>query len=249
MFCPNCGTQVSDSAAFCPSCGARLAAPAPAPTTEPVQPAPTPAPMQPVPQQAAYQPQPASQQAVYQQVPDQQTAPQTINPTTQPSNGNFSFSFNKAGVQYAESTGLKMKWFKALTVVLLYCVAFINFWNAISYLQNAALGLVPSYDGAYSIATPFLRGLSLFYGLYCIALGVACLSARKRLARFAADAPHFYLTLLFVNMCVSLGISFALDASAGNLDLIVFVSKIATNLALFFLNKIYFDKRKHLFTM
>ena len=26
MFCPNCGTQVSDSTAFCPNCGTRLAA-------------------------------------------------------------------------------------------------------------------------------------------------------------------------------------------------------------------------------
>ena len=25
MFCPKCGTQVEDGAAFCPTCGAKLA--------------------------------------------------------------------------------------------------------------------------------------------------------------------------------------------------------------------------------
>lgn len=32
MFCPNCGTQVSDDATFCPNCGQKMAAPASAPS-------------------------------------------------------------------------------------------------------------------------------------------------------------------------------------------------------------------------
>lgn len=86
MFCPNCGSQVSDNAKFCPNCGSSLAV-APAPQAVPAQePAPQPVTPQPVwkpdpeayrqqppqqdyqqawqqPQQQAYQPQQAPQQA------------------------------------------------------------------------------------------------------------------------------------------------------------------------------------------
>lgn len=69
MFCPNCGTQNADNAAFCAGCGAKLSVEQP--VYEPQQPAvepqqPVSAPQQPVYQQPVYQ-QPAYQQPVYQQ--------------------------------------------------------------------------------------------------------------------------------------------------------------------------------------
>ena len=61
MFCPNCGTQVSDAAAFCRKCGASMREDA-APSQQEQQPAP--------PQQPAYQqPVPPPQQVMAQQRP------------------------------------------------------------------------------------------------------------------------------------------------------------------------------------
>ncbi|MCL2324848.1 MAG: zinc ribbon domain-containing protein [Actinomycetia bacterium] len=42
MFCPKCGKEIRDDAAFCSACGAKVGAPDPAPDPQPVAPAPAP---------------------------------------------------------------------------------------------------------------------------------------------------------------------------------------------------------------
>lgn len=78
MFCPTCGSPISDDAKFCPVCGSAVgaasAAPAPQPAPQPVpqpQPAPQPTQIQPTPVQAV-QPQPQQQYAGQQQYTGQQ---------------------------------------------------------------------------------------------------------------------------------------------------------------------------------
>ena len=171
MFCSQCGTQIPDGSAFCPACGARLATQAPiqAPQEAPAQPEiPQPATYQQVPAQPDYQPQAfqpqtydpsAYQQAyqqqasAYQQQPAAQQPPFQAAPAamkgltfTMPASiGELFCSYNKAGAQYAESTGLKMKWYKALTVALLYLGAAGNLFAAI---QNIFAAIRPATSTA-----------------------------------------------------------------------------------------------------
>ena len=68
MFCPTCGSPISDDAKFCPVCGSAVGA---APAAPAPQPAPQPTQIQPTPVQAV-QPQPQQQYAGQQQYTGQQ---------------------------------------------------------------------------------------------------------------------------------------------------------------------------------
>lgn len=64
MFCPTCGSPISDDAKFCPVCGSAVGAASAAPAPQPTQ-------IQPTPVQAV-QPQPQQQYAGQQQYTGQQ---------------------------------------------------------------------------------------------------------------------------------------------------------------------------------
>ncbi len=96
IFCPNCGTQLSDTATFCGQCGKALPmraasaapvqdqAPAPAPVQQTVNPQPV---SQPQYQQAVSQPQyqqPVQAQPAYQQPVYQQPVQSVVQPVVQP---------------------------------------------------------------------------------------------------------------------------------------------------------------------
>ncbi len=274
MFCPNCGTQVSDSTAFCPNCGTRLAAQAApaAPAPEPVSPAPAPAPtpapipepVQPAQQQAAYQPQPQAaytQQPAYQQqapYPQQVSYQQASIPKGSawgtpiagvklPSSiGELFAGYNKTGVSYAESVGLKMKWYKALTSVLLYLSALGLLWMGVDTIFDfSGTGFSGYMYGNY----PALQVVDIIYGIFLIAIAFVALYIRMRLAQFASDGPHLYLLLLVVNGCASLLYTLAISAIVGYFDGATITGSFAGVIAMFVLNRTYFDKRQALFTM
>lgn len=85
MYCPKCGTQLSDHAKFCSKCGAMLKAPAQAPAApQPAPQAPAQTPQTPVTQQ---RPQAPVQEPVTQQRPQApiQPKPQAVSPAETPS--------------------------------------------------------------------------------------------------------------------------------------------------------------------
>ena len=260
MFCPQCGTQVSDDSAFCPNCGARLAAPAP----EPIQPEiPQPAtyeqvPAQPDYQQQAFQPQAyepsAYQQQTYQQQPAPQqppfqTAPATVKGLsfTMPSSiGELFCSYNKAGAQYAESTGLQMKWYKALTVALLYLGAAGNLFAGLQSIFGISNGESSSY--LYSMY-PGMRVLDIVYGIILVGMAFVALYGRMHLAQFKEDGPRLSLLMLLVNVCITAAFSLLTMVITGYYELSTVSGALLGGVIMYVLNRTYFGKRQHLFTM
>ncbi|MBQ3338257.1 MAG: zinc-ribbon domain-containing protein [Atopobiaceae bacterium] len=266
MFCPQCGTQIPDGSTFCPNCGTRLSAPAP----EPVQPEiPQPAtyeqvPAQPDYQQQAFQPQAyepsAYQQAyqqqasAYQQQPAAQQPPFQAAPAamkgltfTMPASiGELFCSYNKAGAQYAESTGLKMKWYKALTVALLYLVAAGNLFAGLQNIIGISYGESSSY--LYSMY-PGMRVLDIVYGIILIGMAFVALYVRMHLAQFKEDGPRLYLLMLLVNVCITAAFSLLTMVITGYYELSTVSGALLGGVIVYVLNRTYFGKRQHLFTM
>ena len=274
MFCSQCGTQIPDGSAFCPACGARLATQAPepiqVPQEAPAQPEiPQPATYQQVPAQPDYQPQAfqpqtydpsAYQQAyqqqasAYQQQPAAQQPPFQAAPAamkgltfTMPASiGELFCSYNKAGAQYAESTGLKMKWYKALTVALLYLGAVGNLFVAFQNIFGMSYGDSSSY--IYSVY-PGMRVLDIVYGI--VLLGIACVAlyVRMHLAQFKNDGPQLYLMMILLNVCASAVYSLLTMVITRGYDLGTVGGMLVGGVVMYVLNRTYFGKRQHLFTM
>ena len=260
MFCPQCGTQIPDGSTFCPNCGTRLSAPAP----EPVQPEiPQPAtyeqvPAQPDYQQQAFQPQAyepsAYQQQTYQQQPAAQQPPFQAAPAamkgltfTMPASiGELFCSYNKAGAQYAESTGLKMKWYKALTVALLYLGAAGNLFAAIQNIFGMSYGDSSSY--IYSVY-PGMRVLDIVYGIVLLGIAFVALYVRMHLAQFKSDGPQLYLMMILLNVCVSAVYSLLTMVITRGYDYGTIGGMLIGGVVMYVLNRTYFGKRQHLFTM
>lgn len=268
MFCPNCGAQIPDNASFCPVCGATITAQGAtdaaqtyqqqpsyqdAPAYGQAQQVPTYGQAQQAPtygqaQQQAYQQTPAygqAQQQAYQQAPtSQKAAPLTF---TMPTLKELFAGPNQGGLQYAEATGIKMKWFKALTYVLLYFGALSNLLGAIRYITGNVHG--SSVSSVYS-AYPALKAIDVIYGVICLVLVFGSLYARSRLAAFRNDGPRVYL--LLIGIVAVTGVVYALVSAAivGSSSAMqsAAISLVSSGVVIG-LNVIYFRKRQHLFTM
>jgi len=153
--------------------------------------------------------------------------------------------YNKAGVQYAESTGIAMRWYKVLTLVLLYLAALANAYNAFQLLTgNAYEGMASYFYQAY----PAMHIVDILIGLISLAFVWLNLYARMRLAQFGREAPRLYLILLIANAVIRTISALVTFAITGYIDNATFVGSIAGGIVGYALNRIYFSKRQHLFT-
>ena len=271
MFCPNCGSQIPDTATFCPNCGAQIpnaaAQPAaPVLPVEPTQPAePTnqaPAAEQvPTYQQQAYQAPAAEQVPTYQQQPHQQQAyqqptyqqaPTQVTPITpsipknisMPSVGDLFCGINTQITAYAESLGIQMKWQKAI-VVLIYLGVISSLLTAVQYFTGSIYG--DSVGSVYR-SFPALRFVGILYGLFCLAYAAAMLYARMLLAKYNADGPRFFLLLLLVNGVAAVVLNLLIYVITGVSDFPSLIGQVVGIGVAFYLNKTYYEKRMHLFS-
>jgi len=250
MFCPNCGTQNADGSAFCSNCGAALAV-----NNNQVS------------QQASYQSNPAFQQIAtgnsqpqqnYQQTPDVANAQNTgynqvPNYNAQNTTYNQVPNYNAPNYQYPVTPAqpnLPMNWFKFLIYFSLFAGGVLDIISGFSLISGISYG---EYKNYYYSFFGGLQAFDIIFGLMTIGVGVYLFITRFQLSGYKKKGPMFAVLVYAINAGVTLiqligyiiilGDSFDFSSSIFSRNVIM----IIVNLAMVFANKVYFDKRKHLF--
>ncbi len=144
-----------------------------------------------------------------------------------------------------------MKWYKFLIYFSLFASAVLNFFSGVQLLTGNHYGTDGEANLVYSMFSG-LQGLDILVGILMIAVAAFAIYTRMRLAQYRADGPKMLMILYAVNAIVGLVYVIGLSALVNDmvrdaLDYSSFTSNIAMSVAMIFINKKYFDKRKHLF--
>ena len=145
---------------------------------------------------------------------------------------------------------MPMKWYKFLIYFALFAGAVINGIAGILYLTGKIYDFAAG-DGASALMYMFfgsLRIVDVIYGIALIGLAIIAVMTRQKLAGYSADGPKMLMTYYVLSTAVS--VVYALLASivtgqnffSGSVLLSIIVS-----IVMIFLNKVYFEKRAHLF--
>lgn len=217
-FCSSCGSPVQDGTTFCSTCGARIENNAAPQYAAPVQ-------------EPVYN----VQQPVY-------NVQQPVNTVQQP------------------ETNLGMSWFKFIIYFQIFASAIINIlicFGAYSQLQE--LDGFRGYMDALDSYIDANQTWSIIVLVAFIAVGVFGFMVRGKLAGFKVDGPKQYL--IYMGLIVAVQVIYMIavymltndlqEAVGMDLDIGSSMSSsipsLVVSVVMIFVNKVYFDKRKHLF--
>lgn len=219
MFCPACGRQLSDDARFCPGCGS--------PVT-PASPETTPGP-------------PAADGPVCPEAAPTPQAPQPAQPMPQPTPQPPTF-------EATNGTAQGMKWFKFVIYAQLFLSAAASLLNAFALFTGASYG--DSADLVYTFYSG-LRAVDILFAIIYVALAGAAIYVRMRLAKFRRDAPSLYLMFLAASLAAQILYAVFVMVVIGISPIDMFdistVTSTITTVVLIVANKVYFERRAHLF--
>ena len=150
---------------------------------------------------------------------------------------------------------LTMKWYKFLIYFLLFAIGILNVIGGITALTGAQYTAEngENVSKAVYVLFPDLKTIDIIYGIACVLLGVFQFYIRFQLAKYKAKAPSYILAMYVATAVITAIYSFAVvgivpDEIVSHSELIgQGVGAIIGAGVMAFLNKIYFDKRKHLF--
>lgn len=220
-FCPNCGQQLNENQKFCNNCGTATG-------------------------NAGNN---VNNGSYYNGAANSQMNAQYNNMGTQYNNPNASYNnnMNNAYGGYNAQPQLPMNWFKFVIYFQLFAACVLNVFTGIAQLTGSlyeAQGINASFVYAFF---PGLSAVDKIYGIICIALGVAAIIVRQKLAKFCQDGPKFYLIYLAVTVVASIIYLVAVIAIVGEMETSTTIGSLIGNGIMLVCNKIYFDKRAHLF--
>ncbi|MBE7054440.1 MAG: zinc ribbon domain-containing protein [Ruminococcaceae bacterium] len=231
MFCSKCGSNIEQGAAFCSGCGAPVAR----------------SNMQQQNEQTSYG---------YQQYGQQQYTQPNVQQPQQQQYAQQQYVQQSQQQQYAQQQYTQqpyaqpMGWFKFLIYFALFFGAVLNVANGAMMIAGAhysgdADAVYRAFDG--------LKELDIIMGILSIVLAVYGIYTRVRLAGFYKNGPSTILTMyslsVLVNLIYYIGLTSILPdrvISMSDIDLSASLSMLASAIMMF-INKSYFDKRKHLF--
>ncbi len=149
----------------------------------------------------------------------------------------------------ADQPVLGMKWYK-------FIIYFQLFASMLMLIRDGFMAATGSHYGedmefVYAL-WPSLKIIDILYANICFLLVIFAFYVRMSLAKYRERGPKLYLALLLCNVVLPF-LYFAAASLATGISVLEFLSAniIASALVLivlFFVNKKYFNKRRHLFT-
>lgn len=222
MFCSKCGTNNPDGATFCSGCGAPLAAPQQAQ-----------APQQPY-AQAPQQP-----QQPYGQAPQQPYA-------QGPSFGQqMQNTFSKVNPKFLQPFGPGLIWASLLGYIFLWIGGIINLVQG--FRSFGYVGMASWLGGGFSFFF-VLTGILLIVVAALDGFTAFCIITKKKLALLLAPCAYFAAAVVTL---IQLIFAFALLGSWASqfINIASVVVQMLIGIAVGVVNYIYFNKRKHIFTV
>lgn len=251
MFCSQCGQQLRDGAKFCAYCGAKTQS-APARVPVPGAAKETLRSVMNTAKETARQTVSNIQTKAAQPRPQAPQQPQPTYPTYQ----------NAAPVpgQTVVVSDQGMAWYKFIIWVQLWASAVVFVGAGITMLTGS------HYRGGASLVYDFIPSLhtvDILFGLSLLAFAAYCVYTRFALAKFRRSGPTHYLwvyglsiilpviylicVMLILNNAVSGLGSISISDLMGSDSMTELVVYVVFDIIMIVVNKIYFDKRKHLF--
>lgn len=155
-------------------------------------------------------------------------------------------------MQYQPAVQTPMKWYKFLIYFSLFAGAVLNAISGIIALTGA------QYDGMAELVYAVFGGLKvvdILMGLACLAVAAFGIYVRFRLAQFRADGPKklmmLYIVSCLLNILYLIAVVVVLPGEMSG-DIILeelprAIGTIVGSAVMVFVNKVYFDKRAHMF--
>lgn len=228
MRCPACGQLLADEAKYCPSCGAKIEG-------------------QPVPEETGFSAGDsfAEQQSVGGGCAgnDRMYGGQSVE--GQPFGSGSSYTTYDRS--YSSQPPMPMKWYKFLIYVSLFLSGLSNIFMGVQAVIGMQYGDADTASQVYALYSG-LKIVDIIYGAALVALGVYSFIVRSKLAHYRTGAPKHLLLLYALAFAMNLiyvaGASLATGMNLMSADVVM---SLVISIIMIVANKVYFDKRAHLF--
>lgn len=222
MRCPNCGQRLADEARKCPVCGTVI------------------------------------DEAVRMNIPEKQAEETNISYAGDAASGQSSeeehHGFEAENINAAQHfPAMPMKWYKFLIYFSLILTGLSNMYTGVQAVMGMQYGTKEQSAQVYAVY-PGLHILDIVYGVLLIILGVFVFIVRQQLAGYRAKGPKYLLIMYIASLVLEVfyigvgsllsGVNLLTSSESG----IMLISSILVSLFMIGANKVYFDKRAHLFT-
>ncbi len=219
MRCPFCGQRLADGVRKCPSCGAEF-----------------------------------TEQDIENELRAERAAEESRRRYEEEArraaaeNNNVSAGRTRTGRPASARSGqMPMKWFKYLIYFSLFLTCISNIITAVSILSGYYYGSADTAALMY-VMYPGMLAVDRVYAAALIAYGVAAVVVRNQLAHYRRNAPR-NLLILYVSSVIIIVIYLfgAMIVTGVNMFTSYSIISMLSTLIMAWINKIYFDKRAHLF--
>ena len=229
MYCEKCGKKINPEDKFCGSCGTAINS---------IQ----------EPKENVFEAKDVELNKVKEIVDKASTSPTTsIHPSL------LNDTSKEAQILKAQADGLGMKYYKFLIYFALFFTVFSCIVNCVSLFTGAHYDAVfsavygPGAVGSEMIykTYPAIKIVDRVYGVLLLFIAVGALIMRSRLANFKMKGSNQYIIFLLIMVVINTIYIICSSIIIKSADFTLVTSTV--DVARFFLEKLYFSKREHLF--